>query len=220
MHQVLAKPATIFLIRHAESEANVANDRIGGVDAPLSPNGVEQAVRLNDYLLKHPLPEMKEVHSSNMPRASRTAELLHLGLDCLPHQIMVDPRLREISRGDWESKARAETYTDEIRTEMAFLDMDHRAPGGESMSDTASRAREWLMSLNAAIIDEHDIRTFVAVTHGVLIKSLLQRIFGMEPRYAWLMEIDNTSITKIRCSSQGWHLEYVNATPHLPERGF
>ena len=218
MHLTLAKPATILLIRHAKSVANETNDRIGGVDTPLSPEGVEQGVRLNDYLLKHPLPEQKRVYSSDMPRASRTAELLYLGLDCLPHQIMLDPRLREISRGDWDSKARAETYTDEIRTEMAFLDMDHRAPGGESMSDVASRAREWLLSLNAVIV-EHDIRTFVAVTHSMLIKSLLQRIFGFEPCYSWLMEIANTSVTKIRCSERGWHLEYVNATPHLPERG-
>ena len=219
MHHILAEPATIYLIRYAESEANVANDRIGGVGAPLSPNGVEQVVRLNDYLLKHPLPEKKRVYSSDMPRACRTAELLALGLDCPPHHVMVDDRLREISRGDWEGKARAETYNEDIRTEMAFLDMDHRAPGGESMSDTASRAREWLMSLNWAITQEgHD--TFVAVTHSILIKSLLQRIFGFEPCYSWLMEIANTSVTKIRCSERGWHLECVNATPHLPERGF
>ena len=99
---------------------------------------------------------------------------------------------------------------------MAFLGMDHRAPGGESMSDVAQRMLCWLMDLNVIVRGTAGTTpAIVAVTHGVAIKALLQRIFNFDPAYAWLMRIDNTSITKVRCTALGWQLEYLNATPHL-----
>lgn len=81
------------------------------------------------------------------------------------------------------------------------------------------RMREWLFDLNP-IIEQDGITTFVAISHGIAIKSLLQRIFGFESCYVWLMRLDNVSVTKIRCSGHGWHLEYLNATHHLLRRGF
>ena len=217
MHQVMMKPTTFFFIRHAKSVANLSNDKIGGVDAVLAPEGIEEARCLNAYLLTRPDPQAF-VYCSNMPRATGTAELLAEGLRTKPMSIVTDQRLREIDRGHWEGMARAETYNEEIRADMAFLDMDHRAPGGESMSDVATRVRSWLQTCDR-MIEGRGISTFVAITHAMVIKTLLQRLFDMDPRSAWLIEIANTSITKVRCSEHGWHLEYVNRTPHLPERG-
>jgi broad specificity phosphatase PhoE len=219
VHRTLKKPSTIYLVRHAESDANADGNIIGGVDAKLTKLGEEQANALMIHLIRHPIPGSLMAFASDMPRAIMTAQAIANGLGIHPEQIIQDPRLREIARGDWDGLPRDVTYHAAVWDEMDALDMDHRAPNGESMSDVAARMRLWLFDLNR-FIEQDDVTTFVAITHGMAIKSLLQRIFGLHPSYAWLVRIDNTSITKIRCSQHGWHLEYLNATPHLSGQSF
>lgn len=218
MHRMLMKPATIYLVRHAESVANKNGNVIGDTEARLTREGRMQARKLRNYLSAHPIGSPIKVFSSNMPRAASTADIIASGLGVRTDEIIRDPRLREIARGDWDGKPRDLIYTPALQAEMASLDMDHRAPNGESMNDKAMSMRQWVFDLNQYV--ERGMTMFLAVSHGVAIKSLLQRIFGVDPRLAWLIGIDNTSVTKIRCSANGWHLDYLNATPHLPERGF
>lgn len=137
MHKTLIRPATIYFIRHAESSANVDKNTIGGIGADLSPDGENQAQELLIHLQQHPLPTQKRVFSSPMLRAIRTARILAPGLGIETDQIVMDPRLREIERGDWEGLPRDTTYTDAVKAKMDAMDMDLRAPNGESMSDTA-----------------------------------------------------------------------------------
>lgn len=217
MHARLITDTDIYLIRHAETDVNKHGDIIGRFDAALTAHGMAQIALLNSYLLKHgQVPNLRRVFVSDMPRAITTAHALAEALGVQVDEITQDKRLREIGRGEWEGLPRGATYTQALKQEMAFLGMDHRAPGGESMSDVAHRMLCWLRDLDAAIGGTAGTApSIIAVTHGVAIKALLQRIFNFDPAYAWLMRIDNTSITKIRCTALGWHLEYLNATPHL-----
>ena len=218
MHQRLEAETDIYLIRPAETDVNKDGDTIGRVDAKLTPHGMAQIALLNSYLLQHgQIPNPKRVFVSDMPRAITTAHALAEGLGVQPNRITQDPRLREIGRGAWEGLPRGATHTQSLTREMAFMDMDHRAPGGgESMSDVAHRMLCWLKDLNIRTGCRLEATpSIIAITHGVAIKSLLQRIFNFDPAYAWLIRIDNTSITKVRSTGLGWQLEYVNATPHL-----
>jgi broad specificity phosphatase PhoE len=79
--------------------------------------------------------------------------------------------------------------------------------------------RCWLKDIHT-LVQNSDTDTVVAITHGIAIASLLQRLFNFDPRLAWTIGVSNTSVTKIRFTKIGWRLDYLNRTPHLFERGF
>ena len=216
MHRQLCQSATVYLIRHALSSANADGKIVGGVDARVTDEGLEQAHLLAAHLGRHraQLPQPLRLFSSDLPRAEQTSDIIGPAVGVLPEEIIRDPRLREIDRGDWEGRPRNVTYTPEVLAEIATFGMDHRSPNGESMNDVALRMRQWLLGLDE-YIQRDGVRTFIAVTHCISTKALIQRVFGLHPGYAELIGIDNTSITKIRSTPQGWHLDYLNATPHL-----
>lgn len=207
---------TVHLIRHAETDSNRSNDRIGIVDATLTDEGHKQISALSEYALRHQF-RPQRFYTSDMSRAIATAEGLLPAFSIANENLIRDPRLREISQGEWEGKLRADIHNDAGRARMERYDMDHRAPGGESMHDVSARMRFWLYdAVDQAIRD--NIGTIAAVSHGVAIKCIVQRVLGADAKHVWRMQIDNTSITTIRCSQTQWSLVRLNATPHLPFR--
>ncbi|MBL8639355.1 MAG: histidine phosphatase family protein [Alphaproteobacteria bacterium] len=87
-----------YLVRHGESEANVANLVAGGeLDTPLTPKGREQALELAQRLHLMPHPAGKIYHSS-LSRARDTALILN---DVLQLACEADPDIREHMMGEW-----------------------------------------------------------------------------------------------------------------------
>ncbi len=219
MKHYFTRDWTIYLIRHGESTSN-AGGVIGGEQASLTDKGVVQAKALNNYLQQYPLPHAKIVCTSHLPRAMQTALLISDGLRVSANEIIIDPRLCEIRRGEWDGLSQTQIYTPEQQKEFALYDMDFRSPGGESMHDVGTRMRSWIYDLDVcAQRQQSNVSTVVAVTHGIATKVLLQRIFNLTPSYVWLVGMENTSVTKIRATQRGWHLDYLNRTPHLADRG-
>src|SRR5690349_7585858 len=99
-------PASLALVRHAESAGNVARDAAEAaghavidiserdMDVPLSPRGVEQANALGRWLMEGERPVPAVVISSPYVRAEQTAALAltAAGLDV---PLVLDERLRE-----------------------------------------------------------------------------------------------------------------------------
>lgn len=86
----------LYFMRHGESQANAAR-RYAAPDTPLSERGREQAKSAGREL------EAKAIDliiSSDLRRAVETAEIVagQIGID--PARIVLDPRLREVFRGD------------------------------------------------------------------------------------------------------------------------
>lgn len=212
-HLTLRRPTTIVLIRHAQSFANTSNT-IGGPDSPLTAKGIEQAESLAITLIRQePRVQPTALFTSHYPRAQHTARIIARPLGQPP---IVDKRLCEIHRGEWDGLSRDTIYGDpRHQRAMDFSDMDHCPPGGESMSMVATRMRAFLHDL-----DDRDPGVekplYLIVTHGIAIKALLQRLFNSDPALAWLRTIHNTSLTKISCDAHGWREHYGNATPHQP----
>jgi broad specificity phosphatase PhoE len=208
------RPFLVHLIRHAESTSNADGNIIGDRSAGLSERGLEQIEALNRYLLEHPL-HADALHCSTLRRALATFEGIRARLShSKPTRKQPDSRLREIDRGDWDGLPRDQIYTPDEKRLMDLLDMDHRAPNGESMSDVAQRMRAWLYD---ATQEAHDNNwsAIVAVSHGIAIKCLLQRLHRMDPKTTWMHAVDNTSITTIELVGENWRLIRFNATPHL-----
>jgi probable phosphoglycerate mutase len=137
----------IYLLRHGETVANVEGRLQGQSDSPLTLNGVAQIRAIGALLCEEIAePSSFSVVSSPLGRARRSAAIVCqvMGLD--PRTVACDPRLAEISFGDWDGLTVAEVEATAPGA-WAHREADRWtfvAPGGESYAHVAARVGEWL----------------------------------------------------------------------------
>jgi probable phosphoglycerate mutase len=140
----------LYLVRHGQSTGNIGGTLMGQSDHPLTPLGEDQARAAAERLAAFgPMP----VYSSDLPRARATAEHIATAWTAddhgpgAPPEIVLDPRLREISLGDYEGRPWQEFEADTELT-AAFAEDPYRTPlpNGESLEHLEAR-------VHAAVID-------------------------------------------------------------------
>lgn len=90
-----------YLIRHGQTEANVARITAGGkADSPLTGKGISQAQTLSPYLTQLEIKPQVLYHSS-MSRARDTAKILNNTLKLKAIELQ---DLREHEMGDWDGQ--------------------------------------------------------------------------------------------------------------------
>jgi broad specificity phosphatase PhoE len=52
-------------------------------------------------------------------------------------------------------------------------------------------------------------------SHGMTIKCLLHYIMGFDQGFTWKLTLENTSISKLYFSQEGWRLLTINDHAHL-----
>lgn len=159
----------VLLVRHGEAVGNREGRLIGQTDAGLSEFGRRQAEAVGDRLSALPI---TRIISSDLPRTLQTAEPLagHLQL-----AIEREPRLREISNGEWEG-----LMPEEVESRWPDLwkrygtGEDVSRPGGECWADVGKRSV-------AAIADLSDFedRLIAVFTHGGPIAQILRWATGL-----------------------------------------
>jgi len=137
----------LYLLRHGETEFNVAGRLQGQLDSPLTARGRTQA-RAHGALLKTLIaePAAWRVVASPLGRTMDTARLACAELGLSETAIETDPRLQEIAFGDWEGLTWAEAeardpdrWAERERDRWGFV-----VPGGESYEMVALRAEAFL----------------------------------------------------------------------------
>jgi probable phosphoglycerate mutase len=169
----------IYLLRHGQTEGN--RDRLyqGGCDSPLTELGENQARRVGRALAKMlEEPQDWRIVASPLGRTRRTAELVAAELPA-PPPISFDPRLAEVTFGEWDGRGVAEIQA------LWPADLDHlerpfNTPGGESYADVSRRLSSWLGDLE----DDH---RWIVVSHGLSGRILRGLYAGLE-RQAMLMQ--------------------------------
>jgi broad specificity phosphatase PhoE len=138
----------LYLVRHGQSTGNIGGTLMGQSDHPLTPLGEQQARAAAARLAAFgPMP----VYSSDLPRARATAERIVAGREAAEatdaQQVILDPRLREISLGDYEGRPWQEFEADTALTEAFTIDPYRTAlPNGESLEHLEAR-------VHAAVLD-------------------------------------------------------------------
>ena len=222
----------MWLVRHGESEGNVADARahelgtgrldldVRDPDVPLSGTGRAQARALGRWLAARPGDERPTlVLSSPYARALTTAELAAgpLGLP-----VATDERLRERDLGAFDGMTGAgirEEYPDEARRRDLLGKFYYRPPGGESWADVALRAR----SLLATEAQRHDGERLLLVAHQAVIMVFRYVLEGLTEQE--VLDIDrrervaNTSLTRYETADGALRLITSNTVDHLTERG-
>ena len=226
----------LLLIRHGESEGNVAatDARMAGAeviavpardaDVNLSGTGQDQAKALGAALARIAEEFRPDaVVSSPYARASQTAEIA-VEAAGWPVKVQLDERLRDRELGILDRLTRLgveKRYPEEAERREWLGKMYYRPPGGESWADVALRLRSVLDELNGlgtghrVMLVCHDalIMLFRYVLEGMTERELLDLAAGTS--------VLNASITRfVRPAGEGpWTLESFNVADHLTEHG-
>ncbi len=146
---------TLYLLRHGETEFNVAGRYQGQRDSPLTARGRDQA-RCHGALLKELIaePAVWRLVASPLGRALATARIVCAELGLPEDAIETDARLKEIAFGEWEGLTPAEV---QARYPEAWAAREaerwhHPRPDGESYALLAARVGAFLRDVQGDTI--------------------------------------------------------------------
>jgi broad specificity phosphatase PhoE len=227
--------SALDLVRHAESEGNLADARAHAAgalaleldqrdaDVELSATGVRQAEALGAWMAAVPADRRPSVVlSSPYRRALSTAEAAVEG-GGLDLRVRLDERLRERELGVFDGltgRGIRERYPEEARRRERVGKLYYRPPGGESWCDVALRVRGVL----AALAEEYPDQRVLVVTHQAVIMNFRFVLEELSERE--LLDIDageplaNCSITRyLRGPGGGLELEVFNDASTIAAMG-
>lgn len=200
---------TVYLIRHGETDWNLAGRWQGHADVPLNDIGHRQARMVARRLADEGV-RFDAIYSSDLARAFQTAWEIGAAVK-VPVQLL--PNLREIDLGTWSGL----TY-DEIKathpSEIALLEQGQDLPRGGG--ETLGALRKRVVEAVDAIASHHKGDTLALVTHGGCIRMLLAHAESFHgDGFKRFPHIGNTSISVLRVGPEGWKALRINDMAHL-----
>jgi len=166
---------TLYVARHGQTDANVANRYPGRRETPLTTLGREQARAMGRALLAElgPRPTLKFV-ASPLGRAQATMRLIRAELELQPDGFASDARLLDIDHGDWTGLTPQEVRArfPENFAEHTGGRWDVPMSGGESYGDLAARVESFLAEIDSNV---------VTVSHGATSQMLRGLPVGIDP---------------------------------------
>ena len=209
------EPASLWLLRHGQSQGNVIRAAAAAdaleldipdrdMDVPLSDLGIAQARAFGDWLRSSSEELPETVLASPYRRAVQTAEAVagSAGLGA----VRTDERLRERDLGMMDlltTRGFAARFPAEAAHRARLGKFYYRPPGGESWTDVALRCR----SMRDSLALEHADERVLLVTHEVVIIIFRYLIEGLDERAALALSqegaIANCGLTAYRRDEHG-----------------
>lgn len=167
----------LILIRHGETDWNLAGRYQGQSDVPLNSQGIKQAHQLAKWLQGQ---KIEAVFSSDLRRAAQTAEILAetAGVPCL-----LEPRLREIHHGRWEGMSFSDIkdqYAGTFRKRLKYP-LEVPSPGGETVADLLNRV---IPAIQEIVLHHPDGRVII-VAHGLSLAVIRAHYQGVPIEQVW-----------------------------------
>jgi broad specificity phosphatase PhoE len=188
----------VWLVRHADVHDDWQQCAYGGMDVPLSPEGLRQTAAMAARFAGFPI---ASVTSSNLVRALA----MGIGIAEATHApLAIDPRLREVSRGAWQglptAEFRARWHADAARF---VADPWHwKGHGGECDADLFERG--WPVVIEAI---RHSPGADVVITsHFNLIRALVTGAMGWSGRESFAFRTQTARLSLLVDAPQGWKL--------------
>lgn len=170
---------SLVFVRHGETALNVAQI-VQPADTPLNRRGRLQAERLADRLAGLAI---EAIVSSDLPRALETARCIGCRTG-LP--VEIDPIWRERNFGDWRGRRWLDLGFDPRTT-------DRLPPRGETPHAFAERVALAFAGLLKR--ERQGSAAVVIVTHGLVIRHLLEAHLGRAESLPPRLHLGNTSVT-------------------------
>jgi broad specificity phosphatase PhoE len=196
---VVLKPGvTIYLIRHGETDWNLAQRYQGQRDIPLNETGRAQA-RRNGVVLKTLLPQIAEYDfvTSPLSRAIETTQLVRDAMGLPPTGYRIDSQLLELNYGHWEGLLASELpeVDPEGAAAKARDPFAWRPKNGESYADLMQRVSLWLASTS---------RDTVAITHGGVSRVARGAVLNLDTRDVPALDVPQDKILVLRDATMSW----------------
>ncbi len=181
---------SLYLVRHGQTEFNLARRYQGALDSPLTALGVEQAGRMG-ALLAGLVPAGTAVISSPLGRTRHTARIISETAGLAAPTF--DARLAEVSLGCWDG------LTDEdidfafpgARDGTSRWDWYFTSPDGERYEAMAARLGDWLAEATASD------GPLVAVSHGVAGRVLRGLYAGLHRDEALKLDVPQDAVFRL-----------------------
>lgn len=192
----------LWLVRHGETEANVAGLYSGHSPTPLTVKGRQQAQRLGEMLRLVPF---DHVLCSELERTLHTARLL-LGERAIP--LTPHPLLNEMFFGDWEMRHHRDLQHEDRDNYAAWCaDWQHAAPtNGEAFPDFSRRVAAF-----AAELANYRHENVLLVSHQGVLSLLTALLLGMPTASMWHFRIDHGAWSVIDFTPEFATLRVLNS---------
>lgn len=205
---LLRDARTLTLVRHAQSNGNVAGTWEGHTCSGLSDDGHGQAESLGHWWNRS-----GPVVSSDTGRAMATAARIANGTPVVP-----DPGLREMFAGSWEGLTfpELEVRTPDLAARIYRGSEDlPRGGDGETWSGLTTR----MTSTVERLLADHG-GEMTLVSHGSAIRAYLLDTMGLGwSHQARLGTLPNTGMATVLLTDRGPRLRSYGLTPHLGGEG-
>ncbi|MCL2898822.1 2,3-diphosphoglycerate-dependent phosphoglycerate mutase GpmB [Brenneria tiliae] len=203
----------VYLVRHGETEWNVARRIQGHSDSALTPRGEHQAQQVAERVKKLGI---THILTSDLGRTRRTAEIIAQACgDC---QVIIEPRLRELNMGILEERdIDLLSPQEEVwRKQLVDGTPDGRIPEGESMAELATRMHA---VLDRCLALPQGSRPLL-VSHGMALGCLLSTVLGLPAWAERRLRLRNCSLSRLDYQhspwlASGWVVETAGDISHL-----
>jgi 2,3-bisphosphoglycerate-dependent phosphoglycerate mutase len=199
--------AQLIIVRHGETQWNIAGIRQGHLDSPLTERGSAQAKALARRLAHE---TFSALYSSDLGRALDTAKLIS---ELTGHEVITDARLRERHLGIFQGLSGEEIkakYPEEYRLHRS-MGPDYVIPGGESMRQQVERNVRCLTEIAKC----HSRETIVVVTHGGVLSGFLRHTLSIPLGAPRRFEFVNAGLNVFAYDDGEWYLQTWGDISHL-----
>ncbi|MGA4521440.1 adenosylcobalamin/alpha-ribazole phosphatase [Citrobacter portucalensis] len=198
----------LWLVRHGETEANVAGLYSGHAPTPLTERGIAQAQTLGTLLRNVPV---DNVLCSELERARHTTQLI-LGDREVPVRNM--PELNEMFFGDWEMRHHRDLAREDAENYAVWCnDWQNATPtNGEGFHAFSQRVERFI----AQLADYKTCQNLLVVSHQGVLSVLIARLLSMPAAAMWHFRVeqgcwsaidfcDDFAVLKVLNSRAVWH---------------
>lgn len=197
----------LWLVRHGETEANVAGLYSGHAPTPLTERGIAQAKTLATLLRHAPI---EHVLCSELERARHTTQLI-LGDRDIPQRIM--PELNEMFFGDWEMRHHRDLAREDAENYALWCnDWQNATPtNGEGFQAFSQRVERFITQL----ADDTESQNLLIVSHQGVLSVLIARLLSLPATSMWHFRVeqgcwsaidinDNFAVLKVLNNRAAW----------------
>jgi probable phosphoglycerate mutase len=195
---VILPDSVIYFSRHGETDWNVSERIQGQADVDINSRGRAQADRNGD-LMKSLIGAGAEFDfvASPLRRTRETMERIRTRMGLDPAAYRLDPRLMEVSFGDWQGLFIEDiaAKTPELVEERARDKWNFVPPGGESYAMLGVRVASWLSEVKGPT---------VCVCHGGCLRTIFQMVNKLDGHDAANLVITQDRILRLENGQLTW----------------
>ena len=197
------------LVRHGETDWNVARRLQGHTDIPLNQHGIAQAIQMAKALKAIDL-QFDVLYSSDLQRAASTASAIEKQFSV---KSISDQTLRERHLGALQGLTIDEAP--QIKPELWSIhlsrNLDHPLEGGESIKQFANRIHTALENIRT----RHAGQTILLVSHGGALDMMYRLASNQSLESEKAVAVPNASLNWISHNGHSWQVDKWADTTHL-----